>query len=172
MSALLTEEVCQHAWESIMEDVVMTAFSKHTIKRYAGTIVVVDPDCHTYGFQPLFVADVDPRAQGAKQYHEFAVAKAKAAHRTGLSGRELQNRPHFYKRPLGNPNNPLSEPGDTKYAGAVIHEGLIVAFSGVQQYYDEWIALTFAGLLVAKCHETFELVNQSGANYVADGLLV
>ncbi len=73
------------------------------------------------------------------------IARSKAAihHRTGRPSREVHDRaPH------------LLLVGDTVYGGSAAYEGLIVAGSGVQDYFDETIAAilaaTFWGLIKAR----------------------
>jgi hypothetical protein len=44
-------------------------------------------------------------------------------------------------------------PGDTHYAGAVMRDGIIVAFSGVQEYFDVMISAMIAEGIIAMAQE-------------------
>ena len=86
------------------------------------------------------------RPEFAELRQDFAaIARSKAAihYRTGRPSREVHDRaPH------------LLLVGDTVYGGSAAYEGLIVAGSGVQDYFDETIAAilaaTFWGLIKAR----------------------
>lgn len=78
-----------------------------------------------------------------QDFAEIARSKAAIHYRTGRPSREVHDRaPH------------LLLVGDTVYGGSAAYEGLIVAGSGVQDYFDETIAAilaaTFWGLIKAR----------------------
>lgn len=79
-------------------------------------------------------------AELRQAFAEIARSKAAIHYRTGRPSREVHDRaPH------------LLLVGDTVYGGSASYEGLIVAGSGVQDYFDETIAAilaaTFWGLI-------------------------
>ncbi|HEY1064001.1 MAG TPA: hypothetical protein VGE30_01750 [Candidatus Saccharimonadales bacterium] len=153
MSALLTPKMCEEAWEIILPSIKYAA-DTGLINKYAGTIVVLDPTVSgTVRLSPaqdnygvVFTATIDPDYECAKKYRDFAHFKAQQTWRTGLSGRQLREQPWHYQEPSNR------NPGDLKWAGAINHCGIIVAFSGVQEAYDEWISYMMATQLVARCH--------------------
>jgi hypothetical protein len=73
---------------------------------------------------------------------EIARSKAQIHFRTGRPSAEIQAR---------RPGSLLV--GDTVYGGSAEHEGIIVAVSGVQGFYDESIAGTVASILWGLCME-------------------
>lgn len=153
MSALLTEEMCQRAWDVIFTAVEQAAHLNVTNK-YAGVLVVLDP---TLEYAPslhakdhyLFMKVIRRMDPKADVYRDIAFAKAQLSWRTGRSSRDIQqNAPHLYQEPVN------QDPGDVKWGGSIVREGLVVAFSGVEAVYDEWIAGMMADLLIAMCrHE-------------------
>lgn len=151
MSALLTRAMCERAWNVVLA-AVETAAGDGVINKHAGTIVVLDP---TMAYAPsvrissvaLFMEHVTAAHPEWHKYRDFAQAKAMLSWRTGRSSRDVQqNAPHLYLEPQN-----TGDQGDVKWGGSVVRDGLIVAFSGVQPEYDEWIADTMAGLLIAMC---------------------
>jgi hypothetical protein len=150
MSALLTRQVCERAWE-VVSLAVDCASDVGIVNKMAGTIVVLDP---TMPYNPstkissvaIFMEHLSPTYPDMQKYSEYAQAKAMLSWRTGYSSRYIQqDAPHLYKAPFN------GEPGDIKWGGSVVRDGLVVAFSGVQPEFDEWIADTMAGLLIALC---------------------
>lgn len=163
MSALLTTDMCVKAWRVVLPS-ILAAASDGVIRRRAGTIVVLDP---AFAFAPslrvrdgdsrpvLFMESVDPEHEESPTFDRIAFAKAQLSWRTGRSSRDIQqNAPHLYEVPLNR------ERGDVKWGGSVVREGLVVAFSGVQANFDEWIAGMMADLLLAMCRD--EMVKPGG----------
>jgi len=90
----------------------------------------------------LFEGRIDTSERRPTKYDLIASDKARVSWRTGLPSRVVQqSSPHLY----------VSR--DTKWGGSVVREGIVVAFSGVQAVYDEWIAGMMADLLVAMCRD-------------------
>lgn len=150
MSALVTRELCVKAWE-VVQPLIASAHAEGVINKRAGTIVVLDP---TLDYAPslrissvaIFMDHVDQTYMDWQKYREIAEAKAMLSFRTGLSSRDVQQlAPHLYKEPIND------EKGDVKWGGSVVRDGLVVAFSGVQAEYDEWISGVMADLLIAMC---------------------
>lgn len=73
-------------------------------------------------------------------YDDFAREKAKVTARTGMVGRTLQREaPWLYKM------------HDSLYAGGIIENGLVVAASGLQDYWDEAISWMVLDAIQALC---------------------
>jgi len=70
-------------------------------------------------------------------YLKIAQSKARVTWRTGFQRRDVLNAPHLLRE------------GDTPFYGSVIREGLVVAVSGVQPYFDEMIAGWVADTCIA-----------------------
>ncbi len=114
--------ICAQAWDIIVPAIEKAAQVEVT-NGLRGTIMVIDPNSSTHDV--LFVAhvgDEDP------EFLQNVKGKVAVTLRTGLdSARVRQDFPHLYKE------------GDIKYPGAIIRDGLVVAFSGVQGEFDEMI---------------------------------
>ena len=124
MFAGLSYEICAAAWNVIIPSAIAANIDGVTNKQ-AGTIVVLYP--HTGDV--AFMSRLNYNHPDAEKYDRIAVAKAVVSKKTGLPSRQVQQEaPHLYL------------PGMTKWGGAVIRNGLVVAFSGVQAVYDEAIA--------------------------------
>jgi len=162
--------MCQVAW-SIMLPSVKEAAELGVTNKFAGVIVVLDPTKYEYPSDELTEEDVlftgtawtsEEHRGNADKYRQIALAKAKVAWRTGLPSREVQqNAPFLYMD------------GDTKWGGSVERNGLVVAFSGVQAVFDEWIAASMAELLIAMCRH--EMTKPDGVmdaddSFIAGGL--
>ncbi len=130
----ITEEMCAQAW-SVIEPAIASAHQIGLTNGFRGTLMVLDP-ADPDPARPLFVAhagDPDP------EYLRNVEGKVAVTIRTGMdSSRVRQDFPHLYRE------------GDIKYPGAIIREGLVVAFSGVQGQYDEmiceWMVSTLRGI--------------------------
>ena len=119
----VTTEMCQIAW-GLIEPAIERAADAGVTNGHRGTIMVLDP-AQPDPSAPVFVAHVgDPDPEFLRNVE----GKVAVTLRTGMdSSRVRQDFPHLYR------------PGDIKYPGAIIREGLIVAFSGVEGEYDEMI---------------------------------
>ena len=116
-------------------------------------IVVLDPNGEI-----LLERGIGPEATNAEFAENMqafgAVARSKAAihYRTGRPSREVHDRaPH------------LLLVGDTVYGGSASYEGLIVAGSGVQDYFDEAISALLAATLWGLIKEQQAKVRESRA---------
>lgn len=144
----LTTDICKKAWDIVS----VTADAAHedgVTNKFAGTIVVCFPRTLSGGFEVIFSADAAPNHPDKEKYERIAVEKAKVSWETGLPSRKVQqDAPHLY------------HPGMTKWGGSVIENGLIVAFSGVQEVFDEAIAGTMLRWIVALCQH--EMTREGG----------
>lgn len=118
----ITSQTCATAWE-ILTPAIEKAAEREVTDGLRGTIIVIDPASATN--EILFtghVGEPDP------QFLTNVIGKVKVTLRTGLdSSRVRQDFPHLYVD------------GDIKYPGAILRDGLVVAFSGVQGEFDEMI---------------------------------
>lgn len=140
----ISSDICQIAWLTVLPTIENAARVGLTNKR-AGTLVVLDP---AHG-DILFSASVDEDYPDSEKYDEIAMAKAKLSWRTQMPSRRVQQEaPHLYTE------------GDTKWGGAVIRNGLVVSFSGVQAVFDEAIAWSVLAWIEAICR--YEMVKPDG----------
>lgn len=151
----LTEELCRKALE-IVRPTIETAMENGTVKRKQGYLVVLDP---TKPWEPKYMgvgstAD-DPFYRDVVLFEEYwddqrgfdapfgvvALQKAFASWKTGVSAQDIQQHaPYLYQY------------GWTKWGGSAVGEGgLVVAFSGVQFYYDQMISEMMLAAIKAVC---------------------
>lgn len=113
-------------------------------------IVVLSPSCgpHDGDFDDAILlehSEGDP-ARWDADYRAFALAKARLSWRTGLGTHELQTlRPHLLRT------------GDTALWGSAVVDGIVVAVSGAQPWYDEafsgFVALAYRALAKRRAAE-------------------
>jgi len=109
----------------------------------------------------LFEKSVGPEAAAGGERLatcvEIARGKARIHFRTGRPSAEVHaRRPHAL------------EIGDTIHGGSAEHEGIIVAASGVQGFYDESISAIVAAILWGLCkdaHTTYMATAEKGPHY-------
>ena len=135
-----------------LENVISELHSGLFIKRNAGHLVLINPDpVHAFSgvttfdeailFERVFGIPEDAR------YRAMARDKAEVVWRTGRSTRDTaMNAPHLLRA------------GDPRWAGGIVHNGLFVAYSGVQEMWDEAIAYTYAAIVEAMCREGMSVV--------------
>jgi len=150
----VTNAICEVAWDMVYPAVGRAA-EQGVVEACQGTVVVLDP---TVPYAPtaaaapiLFEASIGAEVA---MFRKFATAKAAVTWRTGLSSRQVQQTyPHLYL------------PGDVKWGGSVVRDGLIVAFSGVQAVLDEMIAGWMADALIGLCREAMTKPDGVMASY-------
>lgn len=109
-------------------------------------IVIMDP-CKPYGscaFEPAILHEhsLPSRDRWDADYAHYAREKARITWRTGIDSGQLMDRaPHL----LGT--------GDTVLAGAIVLDGIVVAASGANGWYDEAFSRCIASLLRAVVRE-------------------
>lgn len=119
----ITEEICAKAWQMI-EPAIKQAAGMGLTNGLRGSLIVLDP-ANPDAKAPMFTAHVGEFDQ---EFLSNVEGKVAVTIRTGMdSSRVRQDFPHLYRT------------GDIKYPGAIIREGLIVSFSGVQGVFDEMI---------------------------------
>lgn len=134
----LTPEICARAWDTLQPS-IRYAYEQEIFNGYIGAIVLLNP-ADPAG-EPLFQAHLgdDP-----VNFYEYAAAKARLALRTGVDTTRLRtDMSHLY------------QPGDIKWPGGIIRDGLAVGFSGVQGEYDEMIGEWFVAAVRAMCRIEF-----------------
>lgn len=132
----ISTDICAAAWEMLLPAVERAAALGVT-NGLKGTVIVLDPTSPERGV--LFTGHVgEPEAK----LLENATAKAAVTVRTGLdSSRVRQDFPHLYRE------------GDIKWPGAILRDGLVVAFSGVQGEFDEMICEWMVSAIRAICRD-------------------
>jgi hypothetical protein len=146
----ITKEVCAQAWAVIVPAIEKAAELKVTNGLH-GTLLVVDPHSPTHDV--LFMGHVgveDPI------FLEYATAKIALTIRTGLDTEKVRvDSPHLYRA------------GDIKYPGAILRDGLIVSFSGVQGEMDvmicEWMVAAIRAICVIQMRAAGGPDSQPGA---------
>ena len=154
----LTAELCNKALE-IVRPTIEAAMENGTFKRKQGYLFVLDP---TIPWEPkyqdvgnkadspfntdviLFQESWEDSRRWDAPFGVVAIQKAFASWKTGLSAQDIQQKaPYLYQR------------GWTKWGGSSVGEGgLVVAFSGVQAYYDQMISEMMLAAIRAVClHE-------------------
>jgi hypothetical protein len=106
-------------------------------------IVVMDPTCtpadSSFEEAILYEHAVGDRSKWDADYAGFARAKAQVAWRNGMDAHKVQElRPHLLRE------------GDTVLWGSVVVDGITVAVSGANAWYDEAFAGTVAMFLRAQ----------------------
>lgn len=147
-SSLLTPERVEKAMKMIRGTFVGLMDSRQ-VKRRALHIVVLDPTAlfsSGLTFEAVILLEHSFfKEQWEEPFNEFARAKAKLSWRTGLDSHAVQQRcPHLYGS------------GDIKYGGSVVRDGLIVAASGVEWYFDQMFAEWVASACKAQCIKAME----------------
>lgn len=133
MSGLLTVDMVKQAMP-IVEAAYREMLRQNMLKRPDLYMVVLDPT-KPFGSTVmwkglvLYGHEFTSSHEWENPYDEFAAQKAYASLRTGMPSRIIREcAPHL-----------LGE-GNTVHGGSVVHDGLIVACSGVQPWLDEAIA--------------------------------
>ncbi len=138
---ILTPDIANDAVELLRPRIVefLRGFAKRTHLAIVVTAVEainpIDPG-KSFKDNCYLIAGIGDQEDWQYDYERVALSKAELSVRTGIGTYELA--PHYR----------LS--GDTVYSGSVVIDGIIVACSGVEGYFDEmiagWIAVTIKGL--------------------------
>lgn len=154
----VTPELCKQAFDLILPAVKQTCESG-TANRYAGTFVVLSPLARaaaaTWAAEALkagylhelpvetimFEAQIGtPEANAEADFQAWARGKALVSLLTGLpSARVQQHYPHLYL------------PGLILWDGSTVRDGLVVAFSGAEGWFDEMFSEWLASAIVGLC---------------------
>lgn len=134
----LTPEICARAWDALLPS-LRHAADTGLVRDYLGGLALLNPA--SPDGPPLFTAHI---GEGGEEFVAYAEAKARVAHRTGVDTTTMRDlMPHLY------------QPGDIKWPGGVVRDGLAVGFSGVEGEYDQMIAEWFISAVRAICRVQF-----------------
>jgi len=173
----LTADICAQAW-SITKAAFYNASSQDLLDKQAGTIVVLRPNGNKVsalgcglvnaavsefgtgtlmergsGLHVLFADHISDVAN--PRYTWYALQKALLAERTGMpTGTVRETAPW------------LLNAGDIKWRGGVTENGLTVGFSGVQENFDNAIALTMIDWIQAILRQQFKDFLASDESFV------
>lgn len=150
----LTEEIAQKAVEVVLRAVFDVASPvSGVLKRNDLHVVVVVPGIQSLGATDWTETEVRPLvlyeksegkvAEWASRYDQIARAKAEQLW-FGRNDGEAGIIPH------------LLFAGDTCYWGGVKRNGIVVACSGVQPWFDRMIASMVADVIIALAHNAYE----------------
>lgn len=156
MSAILTKQLAE-AVIPYVADIHERLWKTKLLKRDDLHMIIMDP-AKPFGTQECDFEDAilvehsfSPPRAWEHPYRDIARAKAKATWRTGVPTRIIREcMPHLLAQ------------GDTRYGGSVNLDGLIVAASGVQPWYDEAMSGIAANLLKAAVIEHMQTVIMPG----------
>jgi hypothetical protein len=149
MFAGVTTEICAQAWELVLPG-IEKGHAAGLLNGLRGGLAVLDPA--TPGGKPLFTAGI---GEEGPKFIEFATAKARLAAREQIDTSRLrQDFPHRYR------------PGDIKWPGGVVRDGLAFGFSGVQGDYDEMICDWMAAAIRAICRIQFAEADKEGGPFL------
>jgi hypothetical protein len=170
----LTAKHCEAAW-GIVRESFTKAHQVGFLNRLAGVVVVLWPEgvdgppwtpANCWGFRDLtgeeitkilFVGQVDEAAPLDLRYAHFAAKKALLAARTGIPSGNVRTIAPW-----------LMMPGDIKWRGGVVENGLAVGFSGVQEVYDEAVAWTMVSWLQAMLRDEMKRLMAGDESFVPD----
>jgi hypothetical protein len=119
-------------------------------------VIVMDPraKCGEIPFEEaiLFERSINPDKWDV-DLKTLARKKAKVSWEHGMDSQAVQQfRPYLYEK------------GDNKYAGAVVHHGLVVSVAAIQWYFDElfsvWIAAACRALAIEKMEKILNTANR------------
>lgn len=143
-SFLLTKDLAQRAVELVTPAIRFT-MTEGVAKRQDLHIVILNPGIPyspltDFADAILYQHQFGVESEWEHEYAAIAWGKANLTWRTGLPTHILQLHPQLY------------HPGDVRHAGSVNHNGIVVACSGVQGYFDamfaQWIASACEGLCI------------------------
>lgn len=157
-SALLTKELVQEAYKLVENAIHDLLKGPHSKKEWLH-VVVLDPRAK-FGQTKYEDAVIFEHSINADKWDsdlkDRAHKKAMVTWEHGMNTHDVQQkRPYLFKK------------GDNKYAGAVVHEGIIVSVVAIQWYFDEliaeWIAASCRALALEKMEE---IINEKGRHFV------
>ncbi len=156
----LTPALCEQALR-IIKPAIQGAMNDQIVNRRVGHLIVLDPiipreprfknwslkQDSPFRELVLFEYSFGLTEAWTARYDEIASAKAYASWKTGLPAQLIQQvAPYLY------------EEGWTKWGGSAVGEGgLVVAFSGVEAYFDQMFSEMMLAAIKAVClHEMFK----------------
>ena len=169
----LTAEHCRKAW-IITRSACKAALDGKILNKWDGTVVVLCPPglatieherighelvtdafdkYATDAFSALDTTDVANRVlfagcvgeQPNPRYTWYAINKALVSERTGMASGDVRTVAPWQMLP-----------GNIKFRGGFVENGLVIGFSGVQEFYDESIARTMAAWIQGLLREEMD----------------
>jgi len=157
-SALLTKEVAEESFKSV-EKSIRDFLKLEKSWRDGLHLVILDPRAKfsqvKFEEAILFEHSINPE-KWDEDLKTLARKKVLVAWEHGLDTHVVQQeRPYLYQA------------GDNKYAGAVVHHGLVVSVAAIQWYFDElfsvWIAAACRALVIEKMEK---IIAEEGRHFV------
>ncbi len=153
VSYLLTKEIAKRAIDMV-RPAILAAVEGKILKRGDLHIVVMDPVKGPWNVEHedeaiLHEESFGDVAKWASPYGEIARAKAIESWRTGFPTHVIRETMPY----LLYANDDYS---DTVYWGSAVLQGLTVGVSGVQSWFDEWVAYMVAAACRALCIEAMQ----------------
>ncbi len=157
-STLLTKDVAEEAFKSV-EKSIRDFLKLERSWRDGFHVVILDPRAKfgdvKFEDAILFEYSINPESWD-EDLKTLTRKKAMVAWEHGLDTHIVQQqRPYLYQK------------GDNKYAGAVVHHGLVVSVAAIQWYFDElfsvWIAASCRALVIEKMEK---IINEEGRHFL------
>ena len=152
-SGILTKEVVEKAVD-ILRPCIKEFLRSHTKRQHLAIVVTAveainppDPLRVSFKERCYLVDAIGDSDERLDTYTTVALSKAEMSVRTGKGTHELQPQ---YRRT-----------GDTLYSGSVVTNGIVVACSGVQGYFDEAIAGMIAAMIQGLCKHKFAQIPEA-----------
>jgi len=154
MAYFVTTELVERAFRMAEPSIQLTL--AETAKRVAGHLRVTARSYDKSRWVLLATRDYGSRAKWEHDYPGHATAKEAISQRTGKSTREVQ---------LMHPE--MLEAGDTVYYGSVVSPdgSIVVAFSGVEAWFDEMFASWVLTAILALIQHELERQRAAGNEY-------
>jgi len=153
----LTRQVAENAATLVLGGVFFNSMMQKVLNKQMGHIVVLVPsvaDVRTEGYPdwpnypiepfPLYEHSIGDKDKWTSKYDEIARCKAQQLWRDQNTDGNTDVMPH------------LLFPDDTQYWGGVKRHGFVVAFSGVQSYFDQMVSGMVADAIKAFARFEFE----------------
>ncbi len=148
----LTENLVAEAVEIVRPTIKKFLQSGRTGGRHDLYLVVLKPGSEEILYETFFSY---PKSW-KYPFDKIAIAKALQCKRTGMVGRNvLKDAPWLMK------------PGDARYAGGVIENGLVVAASGVQDHFDEMISWMVLSVIQGLCRDEVSKVEDNDPDFIS-----
>lgn len=157
-SALLTKELAEEAFKSV-EKSIRDFLKLERSWRDGFHVIILDPRAKfgAVEFEDaiLFEYSINPETWD-EDLKTLTRKKAMVAWENGMDTHLVQQqRPYLYQK------------GDNKYAGAVVHHGLVVSVAAIQWYFDElfsvWIAAACRALTIEKMEK---IISEEGRHFI------
>ncbi len=152
----------------VLDGIVMSPYMEPILKRRACHIVILVPsqkdarekdypNWPNYPLTPAVLYEHSEGKGGEEWTHDFdQIARCKALQL--WNGQNKDGNTDTMKH--------LLFPGDTPFWGGVKRQGIVVACSGVQPYFDQMISGMIADALIAFAQHTFEICDRGNEDFI------